>query len=196
MSGQIIFREKVPEIVPEVPKFTNLKKVNFQNYLTQLFVDDLVISPSLRLGYKEKLDPLEKHCRKWELNLNLKKTKVVIFLISKGILWKINFYYREKEIEISRQYTYLCFTFVLSGENMLALKTSLRKARRHGFQYKKYEAKSKEQQLAHILAWRVFSETSQLMRMWMLGWFYEERNFCKKNWIIPYVVNVKTNTWC
>ena len=64
MSGQIIFRERVPEIVPEVPKFTNLKKVNFQNYLRQLFVDDLVISPSLRLGYKEKLDPLEKHCRK------------------------------------------------------------------------------------------------------------------------------------
>ena len=64
MSGQIIFREKVLEIVTEVPKSTNLKKVNFQNYLTQLFADDLVISPSLRLGYKEKLDPLEKHCRK------------------------------------------------------------------------------------------------------------------------------------
>ena len=64
MSGQIIFREKVLEIVTEVPKSTNLKKVNFQNYLTQLFTDDLVISPSLRLGYKEKLDPLEKHCRK------------------------------------------------------------------------------------------------------------------------------------
>ena len=52
MSGQIIFREKVLEIVTEVPKSTNLKKVNFQNYLTQLFTDDLVISPSLR--YKEK----------------------------------------------------------------------------------------------------------------------------------------------
>ena len=52
MSGQIIFREKVLEIVTEVPKSTNLKKVNFQNYLTQLFADDLVISPSLR--YKEK----------------------------------------------------------------------------------------------------------------------------------------------
>ena len=64
MSGQIIIREKVLEIVTEVPKSTNLKKVNFQNYLTQLFADDLVISPSLRLGYKEKLDPLEKHCRK------------------------------------------------------------------------------------------------------------------------------------
>ena len=52
MSGQIIIREKVLEIVTEVPKSTNLKKVNFQNYLTQLFTDDLVISPSLR--YKEK----------------------------------------------------------------------------------------------------------------------------------------------
>ena len=48
MSGQIIFREKVPEIVPEVPKFTNLKKVNFQNYLRQLFVDEIGLQGKTR----------------------------------------------------------------------------------------------------------------------------------------------------
>ena len=44
-----------------------------------LFADDLAIFSLTKNGLQEKLDILEKYCRQWDLNLNLKKTKVIIF---------------------------------------------------------------------------------------------------------------------
>ena len=44
------------------------------------------------MGYKE-LEFLEKYCRQWDLNLNLKKTKVIIFNKQGNSIEKFNFYY-------------------------------------------------------------------------------------------------------
>ena len=72
------------------------------------------------MGYKE-LEFLEKYCRQWDLNLNLKKTKVVIFNKQGNSIEKFNFYYTGEEIEIANQYTYLGFKFVPSGKKYVKI---------------------------------------------------------------------------
>ena len=44
-----------------------------------LFANDLAIFSLTKNELQEKLDFLEKYCRQWDLSLNLKKTKVIIF---------------------------------------------------------------------------------------------------------------------
>ena len=43
------------------------------------FADDLAIFSLTKNWLQEKLDFLEKYCRQWDLSLNLKKTKAIIF---------------------------------------------------------------------------------------------------------------------
>ena len=51
----------------------------FNTQISPLLVADVwQYFPSLKMGYK-KLDFLEKYYGQWDLNLNLKKTKVIIF---------------------------------------------------------------------------------------------------------------------
>ena len=57
----------------ESPEFFNIH-ISFL-----LFADDLAIFSLTKNGLQEKPDFLEKYCRQWNLNLNLKKTKVLIF---------------------------------------------------------------------------------------------------------------------
>ena len=44
-----------------------------------LFDDDLAVFSLTKNGLQEKLDCLEEYYRRWNLNLNLKKIKVIIF---------------------------------------------------------------------------------------------------------------------
>ena len=44
-----------------------------------LFDDDLAVFSLTKNGLQEKLDCLEEYYRQWNLNLNLKKIKVIIF---------------------------------------------------------------------------------------------------------------------
>ena len=94
----------------ESPELFNIKISSL------LFADDLAIFSLSKNGLQEKLDFLEKYCRQWDLNLNLKKTKVFIFSKQGNTIKKHKFYFRRNEIEIASQCTYLGFTFVLSGK--------------------------------------------------------------------------------
>ena len=102
-------------------------------------------------GLQEKLDFLEKYCRQWNLNLNLKKTKVIIFNKQGNTIKKFKFYYRGKEIEIASQYTYLGFTFVPSGRKYADNENPIKKGKKTWFSIQKILSKSKKKQMAHIL---------------------------------------------
>ena len=60
-----------------------------------LFVDDSEIFFFSKNGLHEKL---EKYCIKWDLNLNLKKTKIIKLNEQGNTIKKFKFYYRGKEI--------------------------------------------------------------------------------------------------
>ena len=83
-----------------------------------LFADDLTMFSLTQYGLQEKLDILEKYCRQQDLDLHLKKTRVVMFNVQGSSIKKYTFYWKGKEIEIASQYTYLAFTFAPSGKHV------------------------------------------------------------------------------
>ena len=109
-----------------------------------LFADDLAMFSLTQNGLQEKLNTLEKYCRQWDLDLNLKKTKVMIFNKQGSVIRKFKFYYRRKEIDITNQYTYLGFTFIPSGKKHVGIENLLKKGKKAWFSIQKMLSKSKE----------------------------------------------------
>ena len=56
------------------------------------------------------------------LELNLSKTKIMIFNKLGAPIRRFKFYFQGQEIEIVKRYTYLGFTFIPSGKNTKELK--------------------------------------------------------------------------
>ena len=66
----------------------------------------------------------------------MKKTKIIILNKQVANIKKFKFYYRDKEIEIAKQYTYLGFTFIPSGKKQVGIDILINKARKVWFLYK------------------------------------------------------------
>ena len=75
-----------------------------------LFADDLAIFSLSKEDLQKRIAILQQYSNEWGLELNLSKTKIMIFN-KQG-----------QEIEIVKQYTYLGFTFIPSGKNTKELK--------------------------------------------------------------------------
>ena len=67
----------------------------------------------------------------------MKKTKVIIFNKQGNTIKKFKFYYREKEVEIASQYTYLGFTFLPSGEKYAGIENLITKGKKTWFSIQK-----------------------------------------------------------
>ena len=80
--------------VSESPELFNTKISSL------LFADDLGIFSLTKNGLQEKLDFLEKYCRQWDLNLNLKKTKVIIFNKQGNTTKNLSFIMGEKKLKL------------------------------------------------------------------------------------------------
>ena len=66
----------------------------------------------------------------------MKKTKIIILNKQVANIKKFKFYYRDKETEIAKQYTYLGFTFIPSGKKQVGTDILINKARKVWFLYK------------------------------------------------------------
>lgn len=79
-----------------------------------MFADDLVIISLSALGLQNSLDKLSAYCETWQLRVNLKKTKIMIFNKS-GKLLPLLFNYGGEPVETVRSYTYLGIVFSICG---------------------------------------------------------------------------------
>ena len=89
-----------------------------------LFADDLVLISDTAEGLQKQIGGLYEFCRKWHMIVNLTKTKICVFNVSKKVLADYHFYYNGKEIEITDQYKYVGIIFS-------APKNNFRKAHEH-----------------------------------------------------------------
>lgn len=80
-----------------------------------MFADDLIIMSQSASGLQNSLNNLEKYCTEWGLEVNLSKTKILIFTPSSRILKSVDFHYRGQIIEIAREYCYLGINITLNG---------------------------------------------------------------------------------
>ena len=80
-----------------------------------MYADDIVILSDTEKGLQKRLDILQAYCMKWCLNVNLNKTKVLVFNKT-GKFIKCPIYFEGKVIESVNFYKYLGIKFVSSGK--------------------------------------------------------------------------------
>lgn len=80
-----------------------------------MYADDLVLISNSANGLQACLNKLNAYCKKWDLSVNIQKTKVMIFNKSGRVLKRYNFVYEEKSIELTSEYKYLGIIFKPSG---------------------------------------------------------------------------------
>ena len=96
------------DIIDDIPYLDDTKINNL------LFADDLAIFSLSKEDLEKRISILIQYSNKWGLELNLSKTKIMIFNKQGATIRKFQFYFQE--IEIVKQYTYLGFEFIPSGK--------------------------------------------------------------------------------
>ena len=83
------------------------------NYL--LYADDLILMSSSPEGLQNSLNALGTYCQAWDLTVNIKKSKVMIFNPAGKMLTDHKFSYLSQNLEMVQDFTYLGVTFSASG---------------------------------------------------------------------------------
>ena len=78
------------------------------------FADNLVLFADTTTGLQQLLTEFEKYCNKWNLKVNVQKTKIDIFLRStcKTLTKEINFTYSDNITEKVNTFNYLHLVFM------------------------------------------------------------------------------------
>ena len=96
-----------------------------------LYADDLILLSPTSDGLQHNLTILEQYCQNWALDVNFKKTQVMIFQKKPRHLEnKYHFTLNKTLIEHTTNYTYLGLNISASGNFNLAINTLKEKARR------------------------------------------------------------------
>ena len=85
---------------------------DFQLFML-LYADDAVVFSKSPEGLQSILNDLELYCRTWGLNINISKTKVMIF--EKGRHTTYGFYLNNKKLELVTSFKYLGIHFFKNG---------------------------------------------------------------------------------
>ena len=94
-----------------------------------LYADDTIVMAESPEELQTTLDRVREYCETWKIQINVSKTKVVIF--SRGKVRNVpNFRYGEEEIEIVDDYVYLDITFNYNGKMDKAINKQLAQALR------------------------------------------------------------------
>ena len=117
-----LFINDIPDIFDDScsPVVLDKKRVN-----CLMFADDLVILSETPEGLQNCLNKLEDYIKKWKLEINLKKTKIMIFQ-NPGKRPEAVFYLGGKQVEIVHNYKYLG-TIITDTGNFKANEVNLKK---------------------------------------------------------------------
>ena len=98
-----------------------------------MWADDIVIMSESKEGLQQCIYNLQNYCIEWKLDINLKKTKVMIFNKVGCKIKSVLLYLNNKQIENVIQYTYLGFTIAASGTFTHGIQRLIDKAKRAWF---------------------------------------------------------------
>ena len=102
-----------------------------------LYADDLVLLSSSPQGLQNCLNQLNSWCERWLMQINLKKTKVMIFQKSNKKQQRPDFFIGDKTIQITQEYHYLGLNLSSNGLFTQAIKTLTAKGIQTLFSIKK-----------------------------------------------------------
>ena len=93
-----------------------------------MYADDIVLLSNSAVGLQNLLNRLEQFCDKWNLTVNVRKTKIMIFNKTGRLMKHIPFTYKNENIDIVNEYKYLGIIFKPSGSFTAAAKYLSNKA--------------------------------------------------------------------
>jgi len=107
-----IYVNDIPEIFTDdcEPPLINNNKIG-----CLMFADDIAILSTSPIGLQLALTKLHNYCNEWNLKLNTKKTKIMIFNKGGRKILTHKFYIGNEDIEIVSQFCYLGVTMMASG---------------------------------------------------------------------------------
>jgi len=106
-----------------------------------MFADDLVLFSETATGLQNMLNKLEHYCTKWQLRINLKKTKVMIFNKGGHVIKRFKFTYNSEALELTQKYCYLGIVFTSSGNFNSALDALNDKASKVLFKIRQFDTR-------------------------------------------------------
>lgn len=92
-----------------------------------MYADDVILLSTTSTGLQNKIDILNKYCQDWCLDVNINKTKVLIFNKA-GRLISHNFMFNDNSLECVNKYKYLGIYFCASGSFSYAQSELCKKA--------------------------------------------------------------------
>ena len=101
-----------------------------------MYADDLVLLSTSQGGLSRCLSALEKFCDTWQLEVNIKKSKVMVFNPAGRLISGTNFVYQDNKLEIVKSYCYLGIDFICSGSLRTARTNLSEKAKKAMFPLK------------------------------------------------------------
>ena len=139
--------------LPDIFKFegNNPIKVGNTQISCLVYADDLVIMSTCHVSLQKCITNLEKYCTKWKLEVNLKKTKIVIFNKQGSLIKKHKFLYKKQLLQNTREYKYLGFTFSCSGLDHPGILNLLKQAKKAWFTIQQSLSKSMNKHLQTYL---------------------------------------------
>ena len=139
--------------LPNIFKSDNSDPISIEN--TQInclkYADDLIIMSTSKNGLQHCLNELDLYCDKWKLQINTKKTKVVLFNRQGSLIKKHKFHFKQKDIEIVREYKYLGFIFACSCSTTTGITNLINQAKKAWFTIRLYLSSSKNKKIETYL---------------------------------------------
>ena len=136
LPRQLLENSQCPDNINDIPYLDNTKINNL------LFADDLAIFSLSKEDFQKRISILEQYSNRWRLELNLSKTKKMIFNKQGTTTKKFKFYFQGQEIEIVKLYTYLGFTFISFGKKHQRTENLMSKAKKSWFIIQRFLYKS------------------------------------------------------
>ena len=133
---QLLENSRFPDTINDIP-YLNETKIN-----NLLFASDLPIFLLSKEDLQKQISILEQYSNEWGLELNLSKTKIMIFNKQGATIRKFKFYFQGQEIEIVKQYTCLGFTFIPPGKKHKGIENLINKAKKSWFILQRFLYKS------------------------------------------------------
>ena len=91
-------------------------EIQLINIFLLMYADDTVLIAETADGLQKMLDALLTYTKKWNLTVNIDKTKILVFRNGKKLTGHVNWTYDGKNIEVVDQFNYLGMLFNYNGK--------------------------------------------------------------------------------
>jgi len=116
-----------------------------------LYADDIVLFSESEQGLQYGLDLLEQYSDKWKLQVNINKTKVMVFRKGGRLSKNVNFRYKGELLEIVDNFKYLGIVYTVGGSFNATYEALHGQALKAGFRLKCYMIKFPNMSVSHKL---------------------------------------------